>query len=99
LSGPLGANDEQLVARLREALAGVAANVGTSDGEPSLRLLDITLDGAVFVIRGELEKGDHENVLQMVPSFVFLVALSVTDRDRALELSQHTEELAEQAWS
>ncbi|HEX3734983.1 MAG TPA: hypothetical protein VHU86_07480 [Solirubrobacterales bacterium] len=93
--GRLGAEDKQLVATLRGALTCVAASLGTSDGEPSLRLLDITLDGAEFVIRNELETGDHDKVLQMMPSFVFLVALSVTDRERALEASARTTELVE----
>jgi hypothetical protein len=89
----LAAEDEALVARLREALAGIASTLCADAKEPSVRAVETVLDGAEFVIRGELASGDTERVLKLMPSFVFLVALSIVDQDRALELSRRTAEL------
>lgn len=93
LTGILDAEDEALVGRLREVLAGIASTLSAdADGLPG-KAIETTLDGAEFVIRGELVSGNAEQVLKLMPSFVFLVALSVADQDRALELSQRTAEL------
>ena len=92
----LGAEDEALVARLRAALAGIASTLGAETEEPAVRAIGTALDGAEFVIRGELAAGNADRVVRLMPSFVFLVALSVADQDRALELSRRTAELIEE---
>lgn len=91
----LDPEDEALVARLREALADIASTLSAGTEEPPVQAIEIALDGAEFVIRGELAGGDTERILRLMPSFVFLVALAVADQDRALELSQRTAELVE----
>jgi len=99
LIGILDAKDEALVGRLREALAGIGSTLSADAEEPSVKAIEITLDGAEFVIRSELLSGNAERVLRLMPSFVFLVALSVADHDRALELSGRTADLIEEIGS
>lgn len=96
MSGILDAEDEALVARLREVLAGIASTLSAGVEGQSAKAIETTLDGAEFVIRGELLGGDAERVLKLMPSFVFLVTLSITDQDRALELSQRTAKVIEE---
>ena len=91
----LDAEDEASVGRLRQALAGIASTLSADSEEPPLRAIETALDGAEFVIRGELINGGAEDVLRLMPSFVFLVALPATDQDRALELSHRAAELVE----
>lgn len=93
MTGMLGPEDESLVVKVREALAGIAATLFTEAEEPSSRAVETALDGAEFVMRGELLTGNPERVLRLMPSFVFLIALSVVEQDRALELSRRTSEL------
>lgn len=92
----LDAEDEALVAHLREALAGIASTLSAGAEEPPIQVIETALDGAEFVIRGELVGGNAGRVPRLMPSFVFLVALSVADQDRALELSGQTADLIEQ---
>jgi hypothetical protein len=47
-------------------------------------------------MRGELLSGNAAQLPQLLPSFVFLVALPIVDQDRALELSRRTSELIEE---
>lgn len=92
----LDTEDEASVARLRQALAGIASTLSAhSEEAPPLQAIETALDGAEFVIRGEFSSGDAEHVLRLVPSFVFLVALPVADQDRALALSRRAAELVE----
>jgi hypothetical protein len=94
MTGILDAEDEALLARVREALAGIASTLSAADAEePPVQAIETALDGAEFVIRGELASGNTERALKLMPSLVFLVALSVADQDRALELSRRTVEL------
>lgn len=92
----LDADQEAVVARLREALAGIAATLSSDSEDPSMQAIEIALDGAEFVIRGELAEGNEGRILELLPSFVFLVALAVADRERALSLSGRTAELIEE---
>jgi hypothetical protein len=96
VNGVLDAEDEALVARLREALARIASTLGADADDPPVRAIATMLDGAEFVIRGELVKGNPEGVLSLLPSYVFLVALLVVGQDRAFELSRRTELLTKQ---
>jgi hypothetical protein len=91
----LGAEDEALVAQLRETLAGIASTLSKGTREPAVRAIKTALDGAEFVIRSELLSGNADRVVRLLPSFVFLVALPVADHDRAIELSLRTAELTE----
>lgn len=97
VSEVLDAEQEATVARLRDALTAIASTLRTEVDDLTVQMIQITLDGAEFVIRGELVRDNAERVLDLLPSFVFLVALTVAERDRALELSRRTEELI--AWS
>ena len=92
----LDAQGEELVERLREVLAGIAATLGAGQEEPPVEAIKTVLHGSEFVIRGKLAAGDAEGVLRLMPSFVFLVAVLVADQNRALELSRRTTELTEQ---
>jgi hypothetical protein len=95
MAGILSAEDESLVAALRGGLAKIAAAVGGQGEDPPRRAVSTALDGAEMVVRGELLSGNREKLPRLMPSFVFLVALPIVDQDRALELSQRTEELLE----
>lgn len=94
-TGRLGDEQEALVVRLREALAGIAATLGIEADESSTPAIAVALDGTESVIRGELATGGAERVLRQMPSLVFLVALAVADQDRAIDLSRRTTELIE----
>lgn len=86
--------DEALVRAVRERLAKVAAGVSGSeagDGDA----VRTALDGAELVIRGELVRGNAARLPELLPSFVFLVALPVTDQARAVELSRRAQQLVE----
>jgi hypothetical protein len=94
----LNSEDELLVAGMRHGLAKVATVLGGEDSEgTSGRAVGAALDGAEMVIRGELVRGKAEQLPALMPSFVFLVALTVVDQDRALELSRRTSALLEEA--
>jgi hypothetical protein len=92
----LDTEDEALVTHLRDALAGIASTLSAGTEQRPVQATATALDGAEFVIRRALAAGETERVLTLMPSFVFLVALSVADRDRALELSERTTELTEE---
>jgi hypothetical protein len=99
-AGILDNEDELLVARMRRALAKVAAALGGEglDGT-SGNALEAALDGAEMVMRGELVRGNAARLPALMPSFVFLVALPVVDQDRALVLSRRSAQLVEKAMS
>jgi hypothetical protein len=92
MAGMLNTEDELLVARVRRALAKVAAAL---DGDGAA--VGAALDGAEMVMRGELVSGNAARLPALMPSFVFLVALPAVDQDRALELSRRTARLVEGA--
>lgn len=91
----LDAGDENLVIRVRGVLARIAATLSDGVDDSPRRAVQTALDGAELTMRAEVRAGNVDSVLRLMPSFVFLVALSVTDRDRALELSRRTAELTE----
>ncbi len=91
-----GTEDEALVRRLREALAGIASTLSAGTEHPPVHMIKTALDSIEYFIRGELASSKPERVLLLMPSFVFLVALSVSDQDRAIELSRRTTELIEE---
>ncbi|HTR76368.1 MAG TPA: hypothetical protein VMH33_14030 [Solirubrobacterales bacterium] len=93
----LDAEDEALVADLRKALAAVASTLSAGAETPAVQQIKAALDGAEFVMRSELAAGNPRRILKLIPSFVFLVALSAADQDRALELSFRAAELIEKA--
>lgn len=97
-AGLLDPEEEALVARLRRGLAQIAAAIDGGGAEgASENAVDATLDGAELVIRGELVSGNAAQLPALLPGFVFLVALTMVDQDRALELSRRTDELLEGA--
>jgi hypothetical protein len=96
MAGILNSEDELLVAGVRHGLAKIAAALGSEGSEgTSGRAVSAALDGAEMVMRGELVRGKAEQLPPLMPSFVFLVALTVVDQDRALELSRRTSKLIE----
>lgn len=90
--------DELLVATVRRRLGTMVAAVGAArlEGVP-LTAVCTALDGAELVMRGELVSGNVARLLEMMPSFVFLVTLPVVEHDEALDLSQRTQALVEGA--
>ncbi|HWB68960.1 MAG TPA: hypothetical protein VG518_03195 [Solirubrobacterales bacterium] len=86
--------DEALIERMRYGLAKIAAAAAAADSRAAhSETLGLALDFAETTIRGELVTGNAAELPMLLPSFVFLVAVSVVDRDRALELSRRAGEL------
>jgi hypothetical protein len=98
MAGILNSEDELLVEGMRRGLAklGAALSDGNSEGAGGIAV-GAALDGAEMVTRGELVRGNAGQLPALMPSFVFLVALPLTDQDRALELSQRAQQLVEGA--
>jgi hypothetical protein len=93
MAGILGADEEQLVRRVRESLARIAAMLDTGHEDPPIPAVAAALGGAEMVMRGELVSGGAGRLPRLLPSFVFLVALPIVEQDRALVLSRRTSEL------
>lgn len=92
----LGPEEEQLVVDLGRALARVAAALEKQGlRTPPENAVNAALYGAELVLRGELMNGNGRQLVKLMPSFVFIVALPIVEQDRALELSRRTEELVE----
>lgn len=92
----LNPRDESLVATLRQSLARIATALGLPvRAESAERSLCTALDGVELVMRGELMRGNVEQLPSLMPGFVFLVALTVVGQDEALDLSQRAKELIE----
>jgi hypothetical protein len=94
--GSMSAADEALVAAIRRGLARLAATIG-GEGRRGARASGVraVLDGTELVMRGELIRGQAEQLPGLLPGFVFLVALAVVEQDEALELSRRTAQLIE----
>jgi hypothetical protein len=93
----LGAEDELLVNTVRRGLTQLAHGLGASEqAEASQRLVGAALDGAEMTMRGQLMNGHSEQLPTLLPSFVFLVALPIVQRDQAFELTRQTFELLEE---
>jgi hypothetical protein len=95
--GYLDTEDEEMVARMRAALAGlaVAARSAADPHADSDRAVIAALDGAELVMRGEILLGNGVRLSGLVPSFAFLATLPVTGKERALALSRRVEALLE----
>jgi hypothetical protein len=98
MGGILSPEDEVLSRRVREGLARIATACGFTAEGPHSQVVLIALDGAEMALRGELVGGNPEQLLQLMPSLVFLVVLPLVDQDRALALSHRTAELIAAAW-
>jgi hypothetical protein len=97
MSYVLNSEDEELVTSLRKALAKITAALhAEGPGEPRGPGIQAALGGAETVARGELLSGNAEKLPQLMPSFVFLVALPIVAQDRALELSRLTSQLIDE---
>jgi hypothetical protein len=96
LFGPLSPEDERLIAAARRSLERFAVALWTKHPPiVSETISEGLLDGAELVLRNELARGSR--LATVMPGVVFLVALPAVDRDKALELSQHTASLLEGA--
>ena len=93
MGGILSPEDEALARRMREGLARIAAALGFDGDDDRTRVVIVALDGAEMALRGELVSGNTDQLAQLLPSLVFLVALPLVDQDRALELSRRSAEL------
>jgi hypothetical protein len=93
----LGPEDEQLVVRLRAALAklATAAASGTGARVAGLRVAQMRLDAAEALMRRKLMIGQGERLPQLLPSFVFLAMLPLLGRTDALRVSARAAELLE----
>lgn len=92
----LSPEDESLVAAIRRDLAKMAVAIGVAEREITHQTAaGAVLDWAELVMRGELIRGNAEQLTGLMPSFVFLVALAIVGQDEALELSRRTSELIE----
>lgn len=49
--------------------------------------------GAAQVMRGEMLLGNADRLPRLLPSFAFLVALSIAGKEKALEVSERAEQL------
>ena len=88
----LGEDDEQLVTELR---AGLAKLAGSRQGKPvdAAAAVQGALDGAEFVVRGDLLSGQSARLPQMLPSFVFLVLLPLLGKPEALRAAERAARL------
>jgi hypothetical protein len=88
----LGDDDEQLVTELR---AGLAMLARSRQGEPvdSAAAVQGALDGAEFVVRGDLLSGRGARLPQLLPSFVFLVLLPLLGKPEALRAAERAARL------
>jgi hypothetical protein len=85
-------NDEQLVTEIR---AGLARLAGLRQGEPAEATAAVrgALDGAEFVVRGDLLLGRSARLPQLLPSFVFLVLLPLLGKPEALRAAERAARL------
>jgi hypothetical protein len=92
LDSSLGDDDEQLVTELR---AGLATLARSCRGEPvdSAAAVRGALDGAEFVVRGDLLSGRGARLPQLLPSFVFLVLLPLLGKPEALRAAERAARL------
>ncbi len=97
MGGILTPEDETLARRMREGLARIAAALGFDGTGERARVVSVALDCAEMALRGELVSGNVGQLPQLLPSLVFLVAMPLVDRERALELSRRTTELIAEA--
>jgi len=90
--GALSEEDEQLVASLREGLESLA---GGRQEQPARVALAVegALDGAEFVVRGDILMGQLGRLPQLLPSFVFLVRLPLSGKPEALRISRRAARL------
>jgi hypothetical protein len=88
---------EELVPRLREALAKLAwIASGESEGEERERqAVRAALDGAELVMRAEIASNRPERIADHLPGFAFTVTFMGLGRERAIELSRRATELIE----
>ena len=94
----LSPEDESLVAAIRRGLASVAAAVSAARSKNMLEWkVGAVLEATELVMRGELARGNVEQLPALMPSFVFLVVLPIVEQDEALKLSRMTAELIERA--
>lgn len=92
LDAMLGEEDEQLVAELRAGLAQLAV---LRPGEPVEGVVAVqgALDGAEFVVRGDILSGQSARLPQLLPSFVFLVLLPLLGKSEALRVAERAARL------
>lgn len=87
--------DEQLVSELR---AGLARLAGLRPGGPVAPLaLQGAIDGAEFVVRGDILSGQSARLPQRLPGFVFLVLLPLLGKPDALRAADRAGRLLARA--
>jgi hypothetical protein len=94
----LGNEEELLAGAMRQAMEKLVAALVAANAETRPpRAVDAALDGTELVARGELTRGNGDQLPLLMPSFVFLVALPIAGEDGALALARRTESLIEEA--
>ncbi len=92
----LSDEDKRLIAAARQSLAQLA---GALQDRTTSNVVEAAtsalLDGAEMVMRSELALGNPPS--KVMPSLVFLIALSLVDQDEALDLSKRTAGLLAEA--
>jgi hypothetical protein len=88
--GLLDADDELVVAEVREALLRIltAGRAGTPDPDPPITAIAGLLGGTEMILRSELIVGNGERLPQLIPSFTYLVSLFFLSQKEALRLSR-----------
>jgi hypothetical protein len=86
--------DEQLVSELR---AGLARLAGLRRGPVAPLALQGALDGAEFVVRGDILSGQSARLPQRLPGFVFLVLLPLLGKPDALRAADRAGRLLARA--
>jgi hypothetical protein len=93
--GTLSNEDERLVVAIRNGLTRLASAIGAAKapGGPKRRAVEVALDGAELVVRGELVQGNQSQLGALIPSLVFMVTVPIIEQDEAIELSRRTSAL------
>ncbi|MBA3866583.1 MAG: hypothetical protein H0X42_09610 [Solirubrobacterales bacterium] len=97
--GLLGAEDEELVSKVGESLAALAAAASAThpcSAPPPESVILGAVGGAEWVMRSQLLERRSERLTELVPDFVYLVTMPFLDREEALELSRRARELLDE---
>lgn len=92
--------DERLVVAIRDALGRVASGAWAKRSTAAAEVEELVpsgivggLDGAEFVMRGQILIGGIGRLWDLLPSFVYLVTVPIIGQEEALGLSRRTAEL------
>lgn len=87
--------DEVLLARFRAGLARLAESLRRRPGEGD-HAVRAVLDGAQLTIRTDILTGHRKDLPELLPSFAYLVVLSVADEAQAQRVAERAAQLMEE---